>query len=570
MNFTLNRSRRIRIVLSIILAGTSVGAGAGIVSGTVTDTAGAAVAGAMISLRAADRGITDSVYADADGRYALTTELSGDLSLRIRKRYFRDDTRTLVLGASAQVSADARLGPITDPKELSDDHPALSHFSMIAFDPDESALFSRANFARDCLTCHQLGNAFTRWPRNAEGWMPTVQRMHGYLANGDEKPIRQRAEILAAAFDGKRLASSQPIVPVDPLIYAAKVRQWQLDGTVVPHDAEYAHGNGKMYLSEMFAGEVIELDLQTGEVLRFKLPDDGLPPGGAFTQMGLPAPYGLTVARAPHSLVEGRDGKIYLTDSIGAAVTQFDPATRKFENFQVGNGALYPHTVRVDAAGVIWFSISFSEQIGRFDPAIRDMKVIKLPQAPLLSIIGTSVPYGVAVNPRDGGIWYARLAADKIGRIDPVTLAVKEYDSPVRAPRRQRFDAAGTLWVAGFSDGALAKIDVDTWTSTVYPLPVYAPGEIPAPYAVAVHPQTQEIWINDTMLDVAWRFLPNEERFVAYPMPLRGTYTRDFTFTDAGWACTANNPIPAPALEGGVPELICIDPGAGDVSVSAR
>ena len=147
---------------------------------------------------------------------------------------------------------------------------------------------------------------------------------------------------------------------------------------------------------------------------------------------------------------------------------------------------------------------------------------------------------------------------------------MKEYDSPVRAPRRQRFDAAGTLWVAGFSDGALAKIDVDTWTSTVYPLPVYAPGEIPAPYAVAVHPHTQEIWINDTMLDVAWRFLPNEERFVAYPMPLRGTYTRDFTFTDAGWACTANNPIPAPALEGGVPELICIDPGAQDVSVSAR
>ena len=74
--------------------------------------------------------------------------------------------------------------------------------------------------------------------------------------------------------------------------------------------------------------------------------------------------------------------------------------------------------------------------------------------------------------------------------------------------------------------------------------------------------------VNDTMLDVVWRFLQAEERFVAYPMPLRGTYRRDFTFTDKGWACTANNPIPASALEGGVAELICIDPGDNEVAVA--
>jgi hypothetical protein len=76
------------------------------------------------------------------------------------------------------------------------------------------------------------------------------------------------------------------------------------------------------------------------------------------------------------------------------------------------------------------------------------------------------------------------------------------------------------------------------------------------------------VWVNDTMLDLVWRFLVAEERFIAYPMPLRGTYTRDFTFTDKGWACTSNNPIPAPALEGGVPELICIDPGDHELVLS--
>ncbi len=542
---------------------------AGVLGGQVLDTDGKPIAGAIVSVRSVERGITDSVYTDADGRYTQSTDLAGKLKLRIRKRYFRDDVREIALAANGKTQVDVMLSPLTDPKELSDDHPALSHFSMINFDPDENALFSRANFARDCLSCHALGNSFTRWQRSAAGWVPSVQRMHGYLANADEEPIKQRAEILARAFDGK-LATSHPVIPTDPLLYKAKVREWQLDGTVVPHDAEYAHSNGRIYLSEMFAGEVLETNLETGETLRFKLPDDGLPPGGAFTQMGLPAPYGLTVARAPHSLAEGKDGKIYLTDSIGSAVTAFDPETREFENFQVGDGALYPHTVRADSNGVIWFSIAFSDQIGRFDPETKNMRVINLPKATSLSIPGASIPYGVAVSPTDGGIWYARLAADKIGRIDPQTFTVTEYESPVRAPRRQRFDAAGNLWVAGFSDGTIAKIDVTHWQATIYALPVYAPGEIPAPYALAIHPKTQDVWVNDTMLDVVWRFLAKEERFVAYPMPLRGTYTRDFTFTDKGWACTSNNPIPAPALEGGVPELICIDPGDDELVLSEK
>ncbi|HJP36720.1 MAG TPA: carboxypeptidase regulatory-like domain-containing protein [Gammaproteobacteria bacterium] len=544
-------------------------ANAGTVSGQVRDAEGQPIAGAIVSVGSAARGITDSVYTNAEGRYTHVSDLAGKLKLRFRKRYYRDDAREIALSTDAELEVNADLAAVTDPKELSDEHPPLSHFSMIDFDEDENALFSRANFARDCLSCHALGNAFTRWERPAEGWVPTVQRMHGYLASAVEDPIKQRAEILARAFDG-RLATSKPVVPTDPVIYTAKLREWRLDGTVVPHDAEYVHSTGKIYLSEMFTGEVLETDLATGETLHFKLPADGLPPGGAFTQAGLPAPYGLTIPRAPHSLAEGADGKIYLTDSIGSAVTTFDPKTRAFENFQVGNGALYPHTVRADAKGVIWFTIAFSEQVGRFDPKTRDMGVINLPEAPSLSTPGASIPYGVAVSPIDGGIWYARLASDKIGRIDPETLAVKEYDSPVRAPRRQRFDAAGKLWVAGFSDGAVAKIDVDSWQVTVYPLPIYAPGEIPAPYALAIHPQTQDVWVNDTMLDVVWRFLVAEERFVAYPMPLRGTYTRDFTFTDQGWACTANNPIPAPALEGGVPELICIDPGDVEVALSRR
>jgi hypothetical protein len=48
-------------------------------------------------------------------------------------------------------------------------------------------------------------------------------------------------------------------------------------------------------------------------------------------------------------------------------------------------------------------------------------------------------------------------------------------------------------------------------------------------------------------------------------MPLRGTFTRDFTFTASGWACTTNSPILNAALEGNETEVICIDPGGAKV-----
>ena len=74
-------------------------------------------------------------------------------------------------------------------------------------------------------------------------------------------------------------------------------------------------------------------------------------------------------------------------------------------------------------------------------------------------IAAVTVPYGIDVSPTDGTVWYSRLFGDKIGRIDPKTLEVKEYDSPVRGPRRMRFDRHGSLWLTGFSDGILARLD---------------------------------------------------------------------------------------------------------------
>ncbi len=226
----------------------------------------------------------------------------------------------------------------------------------------------------------------------------------------------------------------------------------------------------------------------------------------------------------------------------------------------IGGGANYPHTIRIDKAGIVWFTIAGSEKLGRLDPASGETTLIALPYGVSGGVAGGTQPYGIDINPLDGTIWYGRLFADKVGRIDPETLKVSEYDSPVRGPRRMHFDKAGVLWVAGYSEGMLGRIQptADGIETKVYPMPEFAAGFRPAPYALGVHPDSQEIWLNENMTDRLYRFIPSEERFVVYPVPLRGTYTRDFSFSPDGKACASNNPFPLASLEGGVSEILCI------------
>lgn len=533
---------------------------AGTVSGSVVSDDGRPIAGAIVTLTD-KRGVSESVYSNAKGEFGLATKLEGELEFWVRKRYHHDDTRKLPLPASAKTSVKVILPALRDAKGISEDHPPLSHFSRIAFDKDEKALFSRPNFARDCLSCHAIGEPRTRQTKTVEEWAGIVQRMHAYLGNGDPKAIQTRAELLAKALDGSPVTSRSE-VPTDPLLASAKVYRWRLDRALVPHDPAAHSGDNRIYTVDMMGGMVLETDLVTGTTREHVEPADGMPGGGVFTKMGMPAPYGMTVPRAPHSLAEGKDGKFYLTDLVGNSIGVFDPKTKTFAHYDIPASAkaLYPHTIRTAGDGVLWFTIAFSNQVGRFDPVSKEMKILGLPDSPSLSIVGGPSPYGIDIHPADGGVWYTKLAADKIGRIDPKTLEIKEFDSPVRGPRRHRFDAAGNLWVAGFSEGAIARIDVKTWQAKVFRLPAFAPGEIPSPYALAVHPKTGDVWVNDTMLDLVWRFLPKEERFVAYPLPLKGTYTRDFTFPKQGWACTTNNSLNM-FIEGGLPELICVDAG---------
>ena len=190
----------------------------------------------------------------------------------------------------------------------------------------------------------------------------------------------------------------------------------------------------------------------------------------------------------PHSMApdDGRPDLDHQRAVVHADVVRSgDEAVRDLRG--AGRRALSAHGAR-GRNDIVWFTIVASNQIGRFDPKTEQMTVMRLPSQRLLPLdLGHAVPdaaadlvvvpgqgrccstspttassattvlafpYGIDVNPKDGSIWYAKLYANRIGRIDPKTLQITEWETPMAGPRRRRFDADGIFWVPSFDEGA--------------------------------------------------------------------------------------------------------------------
>lgn len=75
--------------------------------------------------------------------------------------------------------------------------------------------------------------------------------------------------------------------------------------------------------------------------------------------------------------------------------------------------------------------------------------------------------------PRDGAIWWSGQLANKLGRLDPKTGAVREYTlkTPHTAPHGLMEDKAGNIWFTGNFAGLIGRLDPRTGIVTEYPLP---------------------------------------------------------------------------------------------------
>src|ERR1700736_1143857 len=74
---------------------------------------------------------------------------------------------------------------------------------------------------------------------------------------------------------------------------------------------------------------------------------------------------------------------------------------------------------------------------------------------------------------RDGSIWWSAQLANKLGRVDPKTGAIREYTlkSPFTGPHGLAEDKAGNIWFTGNNTALIGKLDPNTGGVTEYPMP---------------------------------------------------------------------------------------------------
>ncbi len=560
-------------------------------SGTVTLPDGRPAFGAMVSVFNADHTRKQTVYTAADGSYGIVTPYEGNLVVRARLANYDDATTSVEAPGESKGTVDLQVKAFADAQAASDALSASAHNAVLPW----KSPADRHVFVSQCNYCHQIGNSTTRAPRSHDAWMATISKMEGYLAMVTRGQKTRIATAFEKGFDGKPVKASQDYGATVELS-RAKVEEWQVgDGFSFIHDMDVAR-DGKFYGTDEGHDKLWVLDPSTAKIESFDLPPSGLPRGGIFSGMHLAIGV-FTGSHGPHSMAQTADGRIWITNALSSTLMSFDPATKQFKAYDVPGDALYPHTVRIGKDDTVWFTIVASNQIGHFDPKTEQMTVMRLPHngfvrwitdmlfPTLLRIsswfpdksilldfshqrfLGYEVaafPYGIDVNPKDGSIWYCKLYANRIGRVDPKTMEVTEFETPMSGPRRGRFDADGIFWIPAFDEGGLMRFAPATGMFETFKIPGVAPGEYETPYALNVYRPTGDVWMAANNSDRVIRFTPSTKTFRSYPSPTRVTVFRDFSFTSDGRVCTSQSNLPAYAIEGGVPSYFCLDPTGGE------
>jgi sugar lactone lactonase YvrE len=589
------RSPILKALYSLFLL-TASAANSALLEGQVTSNDDRAIAGAIITVFDKSGLDSETVYSDASGNFYLQTRLSGDVTVRVRTPYFEDKTQSFTLLNNDKNSLSVQVNKLVDPLALSQSLTASAFAAKIEFadKPDGTA------FRSQCHYCHQMGNTLTRQLKTEEQWEAVIDRMQSYGALITVKNERAFKSSLLRAFNDEPIKAIQTW-DVSAELPRAVFKEWAIgDARSYIHDIDIGPDN-KLYGVDMGNDKLYILDPATNQKEIINFPPSDLPLGGLFA--GAIAPLGTFFAKhGPHSIQSGPQGKLWITNSLATEIMAYDPLTRKFKIYPIGEDAIYPHTLRFDSQGILWFTLALSNQIGRFDPATEQFTIIDTPShgamrwltdalLPALlkfaalfpkqdlqltlshhKISGEgykifNLPYGIDVNPIDGSIWYSKLYSSYIGRLDPVTQTVEEFKTPLKGPRRLRFDRAGMLWIPSFEESALMRFDPEAREFKLFPLPVLAPGEYETPYAVGIHPRTQDIWITSNLSDRIFRFLPDEERFISYPSPTRVAFLREIVFMDDGGVCSSNSNLPASAIEGGLQKILCIYPDANQSRV---
>lgn len=566
---------RLACAVAVASLGFAVPGFAAVVSGTVTTGEGAPVPLAQVSLSNAELKRATTVYADERGHYRVEGLLPGHYRLRIRRIGYGDvEEGALQLDGTTQLERTVVLRAL--PKSLwIHDLPASDWYAGAKF----SSPALGAQFAIQCLMCHQQGSSTTRMWRSEQDWHGIFDLMHEFGAVMTQQLYDEAPKVLNAAWDMRRRPlGSFPDHPavLDPAAAGVVIDEWEVgEQTSFLHDGALGR-DGRLYAVDWIGDKLYRLDPRTNEVKAWAVPTEGLRKGGV---LGILAERGRrythhTPTVAPHSIQVAPDGKLWMTLSTGRGLASFDPVTETFRTFDQPARAKYAHTLRFDAKGDIWYTVSLTNHVARFRPSTGKFELYDLPTRNWRQWLGarfmgffiwianafnvkgptvvsdpeiTPVPYGLDVAP-DGRVWFSQFNNRRLGVITPASGEIEMIDTPFPAPRRFRIDSKGVLWVPSYYDGKFYRFDPVTRKFREFRVPT-GPGDMV--YALAIDWRDDSIWLCGTNSDTVMHFDPRTETFRTYLLPGKVSFTRELEVDREGTLWTTTSNLPYYQMEGG-------------------
>jgi len=523
---------------------------------------------------------SDTVFTDENGQAQFDKYENDKVRYRIRKPEYQDVTVEMPANETWKVTMKRQMDPVL----LAASRPANTW--LAALDIEEGL---KKHYIMQCGFCHQQGSTFLRRDRSVSEWEEAIYRMVNYGARLADDAQENLPELLHEKYGA--LNADPTKVPEGTEwkdhLQKAKITEWPIgDSFSQMHDLLY-HSNGLVYVGDNLQDRMYEIDPLTGEYKVYKLPkEEGDQLGGLLGARLKEFPKHETFAGI-HSFAESaKDGNIFITASYQQRIIEFDPKTKEWTNHLMDDG-YYPHTLRVDDQDRVWFTLALSNQVGMFDRSTSEFTLFDLPSRSfketmmvnfmgvLLKLMswglpvanwasvdrdstGVPLPYGLDIAP-DGGVWFARLHADSIGRIDPKTLEVKVYNTPFHGPRRLRIDNEGGVWIAAFPESSIVRFDQATEKFEFFEIPVKPLGS-ETPYSLNIDKQHNIVWVNGNTSDALYAYYYKEKRWQHYPMPKKVTFTRDVEISPTGRVFTTNSSFPSWHIEDAQPTLIVLDP----------
>jgi streptogramin lyase len=477
----------------------------GSIAGEVKNQSGEPVAGALVRVKNAERGLIITVISQDRGRYKASDLPSGKYTvLGVGGGFQSGDSTVEVNGnRSATLNLDLKV-----PADFKKTVPMSDYATLM---PDGEA---KTIIVSLCTDCHKGGLQEVLLTRKSrEGWIEAVAKMrnrpYGLPRSLDISEQQKDAviEYLAQHFGPDAQPFDTGKLPKSWVKGAAtKVVTTELSvpSGAEPHDVSVdSHGVG--WVSEGDHGVIGRFDPQTSTYTRIPLP------GGK--------------SNVSATEVDSQD-RVWVSDSVNNRVVRYDPKTGTFAEYPIPAGPNGErkslNTIRVHPDGTVWGTEITANKILRLDPATKKVTEYDVPSAVSLKV--NSTPYGMAI---DGNkfIWFAERRVGKLGKINPNTGEIAEYDVPTPGAvlRRMGADASGNIWFGEYGGvGKLAMIDYRTSKITEYPTPTKFSGA----YSVDVDKIHNLIWINEMMADQIARFDPVTKTFVEYPISTRNSSVR--------------------------------------------